>query len=86
MRGTLTEGLTANEKLGLIPTYAGNTSKQWCARRVAGAHPHVCGEHFLVLKEQNDTWGSSPRMRGTRFNRFFQPGLEGLIPTYAGNT
>ncbi|BAV87886.1 hypothetical protein RA11412_1587 [Rothia aeria] len=32
------------------------------------------------------SWGSSPRMRGTLFGVEIVEAVEGLIPTYAGNT
>ena len=86
MRGTLASGLWLMLFRGLIPTYAGNTS---CGDEVSvfdGAHPHVCGEHFWTVKESSSTLGSSPRMRGTLRFRVDRFTVDGLIPTYAGNT
>ena len=86
MRGTPMEMAEDAAFLGLIPTYAGNTTigsknvfKRW-------AHPHVCGEHDFLSANGNSFEGSSPRMRGTHPSRHIQSLLPGLIPTYAGNT
>ena len=86
MRGTLFSLVVECQLKGLIPTYAGNTS---CGDEVSvfdGAHPHVCGEHFWTVKESSSTLGSSPRMRGTLRFRVDRFTVDGLIPTYAGNT
>ena len=72
--------------VGLIPTYAGNTTCPLCASTTTRAHPHVCGEHLPAGQEAMARAGSSPRMRGTlgATRRLMMAG--GLIPTYAGNT
>ena len=49
-------------------------------------HPRVCGEHALFASAKADPLGSSPRMRGTRENRFRDFDFDGIIPAYAGNT
>ena len=86
MRGTRRKHAALDESLGLIPTYAGNTGEVVLVAEVAGAHPHVCGEHDLIWGWSGINQGSSPRMRGTHA---IHGGLRvggGLIPTYAGNT
>ena len=86
MRGTLTRESPNHTHCGLIPTYAGNTHTA-CFKRFKGrAHPHVCGEHLASSPKTPLGSGSSPRMRGThRIHRLINR-VQGLIPTYAGNT
>ena len=86
MRGTLRAANIQTEKLGLIPTYAGNTELFFYSAEGVGAHPHVCGEHQLQPPKVSVHVGSSPRMRGTHRIRATYRLLAGLIPTYAGNT
>ena len=45
MRGTLLLTVLRVSSSGLIPTYAGNTAVARHLTPLAGAHPHVCGEH-----------------------------------------
>ena len=86
MRGTHGRTGFRSARLGLIPTYAGNTyviTRSACGQR---AHPHVCGEHMEAHQMQQIPAGSSPRMRGTRAISALRFEVTGLIPTYAGNT
>ena len=86
MRGTQAVIDWWNNTLGLIPTYAGNTTQLIEQPGVNWAHPHVCGEHaspYFVLCLAS---GSSPRMRGTLGVASVICHVIGLIPTYAGNT
>ena len=71
---------------GLIPTYAGNTNIGVQNLNHCWAHPHVCGEHALLLAVAGAAKGSSPRMRGTLGGCARDYRRAGLIPTYAGNT
>ena len=86
MRGTRWCSRPPQEIYGLIPTYAGNTLSRLIFSCSDRAHPHVCGEHVIVISVWYPGLGSSPRMRGTL--RLRVPGTcsPGLIPTYAGNT
>ena len=86
MRGTrrlFTEKIIST---GLIPTYAGNTGRIRFLNLTTRAHPHVCGEHGVVRGGAGIGWGSSPRMRGTPRAVIPASTVDGLIPTYAGNT
>ena len=65
MRGTPPTAYPALLIFGLIPTYAGNTRAHQNHHPQGGAHPHVCGEHFLRVYLLFLEVGSSPRMRGT---------------------
>ena len=86
MRGTRLGRVHPIHDAGLIPTYAGNTTRVCQPGRVARAHPHVCGEHRLQSPGEATASGSSPRMRGTLHDNRFAAAAPGLIPTYAGNT
>ena len=86
MRGTLLLTVLRVSSSGLIPTYAGNTAVARHLTPLAGAHPHVCGEHDSSPSRRVSFQGSSPRMRGTRRLGFRCWRCRGLIPTYAGNT
>ena len=76
MRGTHPGGCVRGFVSGLIPTYAGNTRLGGRSRCVQRAHPHVCGEHFLIRRRNRPLPGSSPRMRGTHLLTW------GFIPTH----
>ena len=86
MRGTRGHLLFSPRCVGLIPTYAGNTTHPAPSPPRLWAHPHVCGEHIPVYGETENPKGSSPRMRGTRRVGRIMSTPTGLIPTYAGNT
>ena len=86
MRGTRRRTASVPSWGGLIPTYAGNTTRCMSRAALSGAHPHVCGEHRLVAFLHPRHEGSSPRMRGTHPLNASERILMGLIPTYAGNT
>ncbi len=45
MRGTQSWWIRFFQRRGLIPTYAGNTSRNAASSAISIAHPHVCGEH-----------------------------------------
>ena len=86
MRGTRRRTASVPSWGGLIPTYAGNTTRCMSRAALSGAHPHVCGEHGLRVFYDVITDDSSPRMRGTRPHYNLGRLFRGLIPTYAGNT
>ena len=86
MRGTPTHAHARCGCFGLIPTYAGNTTRSKQLNHSNKAHPHVCGEHSVWFAALRGWLGSSPRMRGTRRPRTIRSGRPRLIPTYAGNT
>ena len=86
MRGTLGDGLRVDDKIGIIPAYAGNTHhchRQHCGQR---DHPRVCGEHAAMTLDVYADLGSSPRMRGTLGDGLRVDDKIGIIPAYAGNT
>ncbi len=51
-----------------IPAGAGNTSCCQVPRRFSPVHPRGCGEHAIASNLRQSGYGSSPRVRGTRFH------------------
>ena len=86
MRGTLPKRVMANNLLGIIPAYAGNTIHILCRRLQRWDHPRVCGEHIYGVSPFTPCAGSSPRMRGTHRSWCTAGKEAGIIPAYAGNT
>ena len=69
-----------------IPAPAGNTRRPTPRGGSRPVHPRACGEH--VPGAQCPKWqgGSSPRLRGTRGSRQWNPMDPRFIPAPAGNT
>ena len=86
MRGTPTYQATASFSKGIIPAYAGNTTKQTLKGVLDKDHPRVCGEHPFIASSTALAMGSSPRMRGTPQTPPKTALNDGIIPAYAGNT
>ena len=86
MRGTLVSWTFIVSSLGIIPAYAGNTTRLPWRLRAFRDHPRVCGEHVVCMMTTEPSQGSSPRMRGTprRDGKMRHAGR--IIPAYAGNT
>ena len=70
----------------LIPACAGKTYSIHRRRRRSGAHPRVCGENATPKPRSNSVPGSSPRVRGKRYDFSTSPHFSGLIPACAGKT
>ena len=64
MRGALDVIASYDERLRIIPAYAGSTFPCLRQIRVCRDHPRVCGEHLDVQQWLDGLSGSSPRMRG----------------------
>ena len=86
MRGTLRRAFRKFRRLGIIPAYAGNTTRCIGQVDLLRDHPRVCGEHYINSTTINGLLGSSPRMRGTHMFGIGGAGGKGIIPAYAGNT
>ena len=86
MRGTPLKTFYDGRETRIIPAYAGNTSSAMLNSFSFRDHPRVCGEHQCPRGHISTSWGSSPRMRGTRGLAVYpiRPGR--IIPAYAGNT
>ena len=70
----------------LIPTCVGstvNTIPGFCA---IAAHPHVCGEHLVVMPLLVAYGGSSPRVWGAPRRPLYRSLTGRLIPTCVGST
>ena len=78
MWGTLFDSATVHSAQRFIPTHVGNTFVYTALDEMMAVHPHACGEHRLQEITDQLNIGSSPRMWGTRRQRF--------IPTHVGNT
>ena len=86
MRGTQDSGQGRSDRKGIIPAYAGNTTRRERQGDRDGDHPRVCGEHVRSPYISEINVGSSPRMRGTQPIRDVFADIHGIIPAYAGNT
>ena len=64
MRGALRAERAEGRLAGIIPAYAGSTSKILAPHSSQRDHPRVCGEHLPNVHAYLASRGSSPRMRG----------------------
>ena len=85
-RGTRIFADLIRESGRFIPAWAGNTGRAVELRLLFSVHPRVGGEHFLGAAQIQTVDGSSPRGRGTRFNRIGRCRGRRFIPAWAGNT
>ena len=69
MRGTWNPRCQFGKSRRFIPAYAGNMNWQGNIGFPWTVHPRVCGEHIYPFPLSSIFIGSSPRMRGTLFNR-----------------
>ena len=85
MRGTRS-GLSVKAFwLRFIPAYAGNAHCPCMLLLYRAVHPRVCGERLATPLSTISSFGSSPRMRGTRSRGRHSPARDRFIPAYAGN-
>ena len=68
-----------------IPTCVGNMIFRRLLPSIASVHPHVCGEHALILLIVRLTIGSSPRVWGTYLLSVSRCYKARFIPTCVGN-
>ena len=85
MRGTLTTPTRSAGIRRIIPAYAGNAQLDLLLDSMGTDHPRVCGEREIEQEADVITFGSSPRMRGTRPQPAPGCGRTRIIPAYAGN-
>ena len=84
--GAHRRGVKNNREKRLIPTCVGSTWQMLFLASLRSAHPHVCGEHQVVITSVLTASGSSPRVWGARRGTIrCQPRLR-LIPTCVGST
>ena len=86
VRGTRRRSDAGESFERFIPACAGNTSSQLYLLTSNPVHPRLCGEHILSAGAMEPPTGSSPPVRGTRFEALPAPLLARFIPACAGNT
>ena len=86
MRGKLSPASPLFDLMRNIPAYAGKTYDHSEGREIIAEHPRVCGENDIVGAGGSFHCGTSPRMRGKRWDAY--GGIEAgrNIPAYAGKT
>ena len=86
LRGTRSPPSCSMLMPGIIPALAGNTGNRKPRTVVVRDHPRACGEHTTMRFEVDCDSGSSPRLRGTRYDGNIDTSAIGIIPALAGNT
>ena len=86
MRGARGGFLHTRRIPGIIPADAGSTMKSLSDRPTAQDHPRRCGEHAPMARMITVNGGSSPQMRGARFQMSSTPYIDRIIPADAGST
>ena len=71
---------------GIIPAYAGSTSRRRPPGRPPADHPRIRGEHGSSPAREGCHQGSSPHTRGALPGGRARGGRPGIIPAYAGST
>ena len=69
-----------------IPARAGNTLERSHRNHAGAVHPRACGEHRQNITAYSMSTGSSPRVRGTRYDAMDVRSARRFIPARAGNT
>ena len=85
-RGALMRLSSHNNRLRIIPAYAGSTKP--CAHRLPRMtdHPRLRGEHFRGFLPRPTPFGSSPPTRGAPSLPHPPREPKRIIPAYAGST
>ena len=86
VRGTPADVAEGRRHGRFIPACAGNSSPQPLPLRPRAVHPRVCGELEWIHCLNDDTTGSSPRVRGTRPMPRSRRRPRRFIPACAGNS
>ena len=71
---------------GIIPAYAGSTTRRRACRCSRWDHPRIRGEHRLDTPWPQAMQGSSPHTRGAPPRAPGGGRRRGIIPAYAGST
>ncbi len=85
-RGTPSPSRHRRRQRRFIPAWAGNTPTRRGLTRCSTVHPRVGGEHMRSMSRRSSMPGSSPRGRGTHFERLGNRRFHRFIPAWAGNT
>ena len=85
-RGAPREDASQAAHLGIIPAYAGSTTRYHADPRPASDHPRIRGEHRGAAIPSRSSAGSSPHTRGAQ--PLYELDAHGgrIIPAYAGST
>ena len=86
MRGKPTHAQELRDGDRNIPAYAGKTLNCFEEAVMQREHPRVCGENAMVVISFSMVSGTSPRMRGKRFESGRGHDRTRNIPAYAGKT
>ena len=78
--------LLGRDRVRFIPACAGNSGVLGRLAQRLPVHPRVCGELSVKDSVPTDVYGSSPRVRGTRFPRPARRTQRRFIPACAGNS
>ena len=85
-RGALLRHQHVERRQGIIPAYAGSTSRPSRSASPPSDHPRIRGEHTCPGCTRRMLCGSSPHTRGARRRRIRLPRRARIIPAYAGST
>ena len=85
-RGALSERFPLADFPGIIPAYAGSTSRWTTLSGRARDHPRIRGEHHRLGCAGDFGHGSSPHTRGAHQRAPVCERHQGIIPAYAGST
>ena len=86
VRGALAFRYADSRSCRIIPARAGSTPPYRTCRRLTRDHPRSCGEHHAVPVDVILCLGSSPLVRGARWNGNIRCIRIGIIPARAGST
>ena len=85
-RGARTIYMCRETPAGIIPAYAGSTTRSSAEKQEGEDHPRIRGEHICDIRNAICMAGSSPHTRGAPNVKGIGTELEGIIPAYAGST
>ena len=85
-RGARPDPPRCADRPGIIPAYAGSTSRRSCAGRLPWDHPRIRGEHLRQVTGKGQQHGSSPHTRGAPHDGAGVLIALRIIPAYAGST
>ena len=86
MRGKRQMATLMSSTQRIIPAHAGQTSRRNSSCYRQPDHPRACGANEHVRFLVGLRHGSSPRMRGKRYQRPPPPRQRRIIPAHAGQT
>ena len=86
MRGKLAVKRRSAKLARITPAHAGKTGDVLPFRKPSPDHPRACGENCCHFREQRNSNGSPPRMRGKRTLGFLRTLNRRITPAHAGKT